>query len=208
MPRPLPVPIRQALWQRAGKDQDAATIAAELGLAPRTVRRLIDRLQQRGPAALHPSYERCGTATTQPAEALVQAALDLRRGHPTWGAGLIRVMLRHQFPETPLPTERTLQRWLRRADLAPAPVGRRPAADARRATRPHEVWQMDASERIPLATRVLVSWLRVVDECSGAVLGTAVFPPRHLEPGPAPRGAPPVAACLRPLGATRAVPGG
>ena len=40
MPRPLPVPVRHALWRRVCKNQDAATIAAELGLAPRTVRRL------------------------------------------------------------------------------------------------------------------------------------------------------------------------
>ena len=60
----------------------------------------------------------------------MQAALALRREHPIWGAGLIRVMLRRQLPQDAPPAERTLQRWFVRAGLAPAPAGRRPAADA------------------------------------------------------------------------------
>ena len=35
---------------------------------------------------------------------------------------------------------------------------------------------MDAAELVKLRTGLLVSWLRIVDECSGAVLRTAVFP--------------------------------
>ena len=39
---------------------------------------------------------------------------------------------------------------------------------------------MDAKEHIRIKTREEVSWLRLIDECSGAVLWTAVFPPRGL----------------------------
>ena len=83
-----------------------------------------------------PAYSDCGAATPKPPEALVQAALDLRRAHPSWGAGLIRVILRRQFPHQSLPVVRTLQRWWERAGLAPAPAGRRPAAESRRAAAP------------------------------------------------------------------------
>ena len=38
MPPPIPVPIRQALWQRARRGQSAPAIASALGLAARTVR--------------------------------------------------------------------------------------------------------------------------------------------------------------------------
>src|SRR4051794_7969352 len=144
MPRPLPVPVRQAIWRRYQDGQDGPTIATALGLAPRTVRRLVHRFRQGGQAALIPSYDRCGAVTTKPPESVVQAAVNLRREHPTWGAGLIRVMLRRQLLPDPLPAERTLQRWLLRAGLAPAPAGRRTAAESRRAERPHQVWQMDA----------------------------------------------------------------
>src|SRR5437879_2680693 len=48
MPRPIPVPVRQAIWQRFRDGQDCSTIAVALGLAPRTVRALIQRFRQEG----------------------------------------------------------------------------------------------------------------------------------------------------------------
>jgi hypothetical protein len=42
---------------------------------------------------------------------------------------------------------------------------------------------MDAAERMRLASGAQVSWLRIADECSGAVLQTRIFPPGVLEPG-------------------------
>jgi hypothetical protein len=102
-----------------------------------------------------------------------------------WGAPLIRVMLLRQFSAVEVPTPRSLQRHFAGAGLQPAPKGRCPATDDRRAKGAHDVWQMDASERMALQTEERVSWLRLVDEHSGAVLTTVVFPPGQLEPGAA-----------------------
>src|SRR5262249_869928 len=44
-----------------------------------------------------------------------------------------------------------------------------------RAGEPHEVWQMDAAERTALRSGQQVSWLRLIDEASGAVLSSRVF---------------------------------
>jgi transposase len=208
MPRPLPVPIRQAIWRRFQDGQNGPDIATALGLAPRTVRHLLRRFRRGGPDALFPSYDRCGEATRKPAESVLQAALGLRQEHPTWGAGLIRVMLRRQQLNLSPPAERTLQRWFLRAGLAPAKAGRRPATDSRRAERPHQVWQMDAAELVKLRTGQRVCWLRIADECSGAVLWTAVFPPGPVDPSPADGGPSPTSLGLRPLGPPRAVPCG
>jgi hypothetical protein len=208
MPRPLPTPLRQAIWRRYQAGQDGPAIARALDLAPRTVRHLLDRFRRGDPALLSPSYDRCGAATPKPADGLVQAALDLRRQHPTWGAGLIRVRLRHRLPDGSVPAIRTLQRWFRRAGLSPAPAGRRPCSDSRRAQQPHEVWQMDAAELVKLRGGRLASWLRIVDECSGAVLWTAVFPPGPLDPGAAHGDPGAIATGLRPLGPARAIAGG
>src|SRR5205814_1983882 len=60
--------------------------------------------------------------------------------------------------------------------LNPAPTGRRSAGESLRAQRPHETWQIDAAELVRLRSGERVSWLRIVDECSGAVLWTVVFP--------------------------------
>ena len=152
-----------------------------------------------------PDYaRRPPTATSDhPARA---AALQLRRDHPGWGAGLIRVYLAERGLRPP-PGESTLRRWFRRAGLAPAPPGRRPGTRAPRATEPHETWQVDAAEQIPLADGARVCWLRIVDECSGAVLRTAVFPPRALGGGAGGRDPGRVAPGLRPLGAAAAPAG-
>jgi hypothetical protein len=130
----------------------------------------------------------------------------LRREHPTWGAELIRVHLCQQLGGDAVPATRTLQRWLLKADLAPAPSGRRPKPNSARATQPHQTWQMDAKERIEICSKQQVSWLRLIDECSGAVLSTVVFPPRRVDPSPrrgCPRTPPPG---LRPLGTPRELP--
>ena len=53
------------------------------------------------------------------------------------------------------------------ADITIAAAEPIPAARART---PHHTWQMDASEHLALADGSEVSWLRVVDEATGAVV--------------------------------------
>jgi transposase len=158
-----------------------ASLAEVFQLAQRTVRHLVRRFAQRGQPGLVPDFARCATKTSVTANALFQKVVHMRQKHPTWGAGLIRVFLQEEQQD--VPSERTLQRWLQRAALSPAPPGRRPSSDAYRARQPHEVWQMDAADQIRLAGGQLASWLRLADECSGAVLQTRIFPPRVLESG-------------------------
>ena len=182
MPAPLTDAVRRrlfALWQ---KGTSPAALARQLRLPPRSVRRLCHAFDQRGAAALAPASPRPQPATPGPA---LQQALLLHKQHPTWGAPYLRLRLAHLRPElVPLPSARTLQRWFQRQRQPPAPPGRKPAADPPRARQAHAVWQMDAVEQLRLATGEQVSWLRWVDELTGAVLGTAVFPPRHLRASP------------------------
>ena len=56
MPHPLPVPVRQVIVQRAAQGQSASFIVRCLGLVPRTVRQLMQRLRRHGPSALAASY--------------------------------------------------------------------------------------------------------------------------------------------------------
>ena len=128
MPAPIPVPVRRAIWRRHLRGQAPAAIAANLGLASRTVRHLLRCWQRHGPEALAPRYAGAGRPLSPEAAALRDRARQLRREHPTWGAGLLRLVLRREHPGAAVPCERTVRRWLDSADLAPAPVGRRPAS--------------------------------------------------------------------------------
>jgi hypothetical protein len=109
-------------------------------------------------------------------------AIALRRDHPDWGAEMVRIVLAEhfpaaQFPDLRLPCTRTLQRWFAQLDLTSATPGRR-HPDYRRATGVHQRWQGDAADQVALADGSLASCFRCVDECSGAFLGSRVFPPR------------------------------
>lgn len=199
MPAATPVPIRQALWHRWEQGATTTELSQAFGLPPRTVRGLIQRGRQRGEEGLAPDYPTRPDPPPPPGHPAFGPAVALRQAHPGWGAGRVRIALQDQ-EIAPLPSERTLQRWFRRVGLGPAPPGRRPESQHPRATVPHQVWQIDGAEQMPLGDGSRACWLRIADECTGAVLQTAVFPPRALG-GRARRGHPrAVAAGLRPLG--------
>jgi hypothetical protein len=177
MPQAVAVPVRLVLFRRWQRGQSAAEIADALALVPRTVRQLIQRFREGHQLEiLSPAYDRCGWQRPWPNQELFQHALDLRRQHSSWGAGLIRVFLQERWPKQALPSTRTLQRWFERAGLGPAPRGRPMSVQHQRANQPHEVWQMDAVERLRLTQGGEASWLRITDEFTGAILYTQVFP--------------------------------
>ena len=199
MPAPLPPTIRRLILLRSRRGQTAAVIARALHLRPRTVRHLLRRW--RDPAnPLGPSY-RPGPGRPAEDHPLRARALALRQEHPTWGAGYIRVRLAAEADAATVPSERTLQRWFRHERHPPAPPGRRSATAAGRAAAPHDTWQMDAVEQLRTADGQGVCWLRLVDEYTGAFLGTTVFPPLPLGPRPRGRSAAATAPRLRAPGA-------
>jgi len=204
MPAPVPLPVRQAMFQRSRKGASVASLANRFELSERTVRHLVRRFDERGQSGLVPDYTRCATKSAANDSAVRHKALQMRAQHPHWGGGLIRVLLQQELGACP--SARTLQRWFRQAALTPAPAGRRPARDETRARQPHEVWQMDAAERMRLASGEQLSWLRLADECSGAVLQTTIFPPGVLEPGGTHSRATGLAPGFFPLGTARVFP--
>jgi hypothetical protein len=183
MPAPVPLPVRRALVRLARQGRSAAEIARRLQLSERTVRHLMQRFRERGDDDLRPSY------STNPVnsfdDAVRQEFVALRDEHPTWGAEFLRQRWLAMHPGEPAPAARTVRR---RTQAARRPKSARPRASAPgRAKEVHEVWQIDAAEQMTLADGSGASWLRVADERSGAVLGTAVFPPQALVGGSAAR---------------------
>jgi hypothetical protein len=82
MPHPIPMPVRPLIVQRTALGQNAGWIARCLGLVPRTVRRLVQRLRLGGPNALATSYPSRPYPHPPKFRAVIEKALPLRRTPP------------------------------------------------------------------------------------------------------------------------------
>lgn len=180
MPQPTPIPVRRTIYEQWQQGSSASEIAQSLGRSVRTVRHLIQRFRECGKAGIAPSYARQGRKLSPQRQEIRDSAEHLRREHPAWGSTVIQIQLKKNDDDVPTP--RTIRRWLAQSGLGPAPRGKRPKVESTRASHPHQTWQMDASEEIRLSDRSKVSWLRIVDEYTGAVLMTRVFSLPTLEP--------------------------
>lgn len=175
MPAATPLEQRQEIVYRREKGQSFAHISREMSISYYTVRNVWRHYQQSGQLA--PAYDRCANRGIRKEQAIYEQALEFKREHPSWGAGLIWVELADLFPEEDLPAERTLQRWFHRGGVAADRVKVQSArVDVERGAEVHQVWAMDAKEQMRLADGTKASWLVISDEASGAVLHTELFP--------------------------------
>lgn len=176
---------REEIIRRREAGQTFAEIARQMTMSYATVRNVWGHYQRTG--RIDPSYERCARRAVRKKPVIYERAVELKRRHPGWGAGLIWVELAEEFAEADLPSARSIQRWFHRAGVASR---RRAGPGVRdqvvRGKRAHEVWALDAKEDMTLADGSSASWLLISDEGSGAVLHEALFPRETLEhAGPA-----------------------
>lgn len=207
MPRALCVPCRQEIVRRHCGGESLTQISEALNLSYWSVRGICRRYRDRGEDGLKPDYDRCKARPLRSDRKVHRAALWLKRRHPQWGAGLIRTLISERWPDRPLPHPRTFQRWFRAARLHRVRQ-RRLRSDPQWAKEPHEVWQMDAVEKVRLADGNPACWLTLTDEATGAILSTAPFPPgtdRLRGTGSGPGGA---GDGLPPVGRAEAAAGG
>lgn len=175
MPSAIAMPIRQEIVRLRQQGQRYGAIGTALNLSPHSVRQIWRRFQQHGEAGLAPNYERCGHHGVKSEQLIWRAAVYLKRRHPAWGGGIIRVHLQQRWQAFHIPSERTLQRWFRAAGVGTPLMPKRPSPQVR-ATQVHECWQVDAVSHQTLADGTQVSWLSATDEVSGALLEGSVFP--------------------------------
>lgn len=179
MPQAWPLALREQMVQRHQQGEPLTEIAAAVKVPYRTVRRWWHRYQQEGAAGLHTRYAHCGPKGPKAPPPVHAAALALKREHPSWGAGLIRLQLVEQFAPGEVPQVRAIQRWFQAAGLQPVRA-KRPAVEKSRGKAAHQVWQMDAKEQMRLGDGTGTSVLSVTEEATGAVLALAPFSPLSL----------------------------
>src|ERR1700719_2470002 len=158
MPRAVPPATRQDVIERHLRGQTLPQIAAELVIPFDTVRDLWRAFRDGGPDGLATRYYACGSATPTYSEAILRRACRLKREHSGWGAGRVRVELLESLGSHEVPSARVLQRAFLRACVNRPRRSQRPRAAIRRATAPHEIWQVDAVEKARLKTGAEVSW--------------------------------------------------
>jgi len=175
MPAPVSIEIRRQIVERHEKGESLKSISRELNLPYVTVKSIWRhwRVHQK----LEPNYEQAKLRGTRRYGHLYARAIAMKQAHPKWGAGLILLELQPEFPEASLPSERTLQRWFREEGVGnPPKTQQRSQTSVARGRFVHQVWAVDAKERMRLKDESGASWLLVTDEASGAVLGADAFP--------------------------------
>jgi transposase len=179
MPSALSTTKRREIVERRETGESFASISRSMNVSYSAVRNIYHRFAETG--RLSPAYDRCVHNDIRSDQAIYRAAVEMKRAHPSWGAGLIRVELSDQFGEENVPSVRTLQRWFQRARVQHAKQEKSPNPTVTRGKTVHEVWALDAKEQIKLADGSHVSWLTITDEASGAILSATLFPHQALD---------------------------
>ena len=179
MPAAIAVPIRKEIVERRIRGESFRQISREMDMGYDSVRAVWRHWEKHG--KLSPNYANCSQPGPRKAPQMTEHALAMKRDHPRWGAKLILIKLAEEFPDETLPSERTLQRWFRRLGLNNGRDIKKGGKIIERGKEAHEVWAIDAKEKIKLADESKVSWLTITDEGSGAILDATVFPPQTLE---------------------------
>ena len=131
---------------RSGLDS-VAGLCRRHGISRKTGYKWIHRYEEAGPAGLADRSCRPKTASELTAPHVVEALLETRKRHPTWGAKKLLAYMARKHTEWPLPAKSTAHDILRRNGLIPTPRRRRRTAHPGRPlsgfTRPNRIWTAD-----------------------------------------------------------------
>lgn len=185
MPAALSTGIRREIVERREGGDSFVSIAVGLNVSYSAVRNVYQRYVKT--KRLTPAYDRCIHTEVRRDQAVYSAAVEMKRVHPSWGAGLIRVELSTNFAPESLPSIRTLQRWFKRGKVQNPLRQKTPKPTVKRGQAVHEVWALDAKEQMKLADGSHASWLTITDEASGAILSATLFPHQSLDEYRSPR---------------------
>lgn len=177
MGRAIDFHIREQIISDCESGLPYSEVSRKYSVRYNTVKELHVRFKKSGKDGLLPKYQNCGKEIDRSGDFIFRAVCWLKYLHPQWGAPYILIRIKDKYPEVTLPSARTAQRWFREKGLN-KPKTKIPKPKGDWAKSVHEVWQIDAKERIVLADGSKGCWLTVVDEKSGATLATVVFPPQ------------------------------
>lgn len=173
-----PQQVRQEALSGYRSGKTLKSISEELGVSYRTVRTWMKKYRETGEKGLVPDYSSCGKKSTFSQE-VIDYAVALKREHPLWGAGFIRLKLEDEYPGKPLPKERQIQNYFLRYGVSVPKKDKLPAGSGDWAKAPFDRVQVDAKECLTTGDGKPCCYLNFTDEYTGADLDAFVFPLRE-----------------------------
>ncbi len=176
--KPLTAVEKQYIYQRKQVGATLGQIAQELNCSQETVRKwwrhLRDQTQPRRRG--RPAH---GILSSYPA-AVRERAVALKRAHPHWGPATVKLELKRQLalPEAELPSAARLSALFQVAcPEAVQPRRRRqyPEQPPPTVLHPHQRWQIDGQEKVPVGTDDVATILNVRDPVGALMIASRAF---------------------------------
>ena len=150
-------------------------LCAHYAVSRETGYRLVRRYVEEGPAGLEERSRRPHTSPNQTQKVMVDALIELRRRHPTWGAKKLLVLLAKRHKSWALPARGTVCEILKRNGMVPKKRRRRaighPGAPTSRIVAPNDVWCADFKGEFKTGDGLYCYPLTVTDGHSRFLLG-------------------------------------
>jgi len=150
-------------------------LCAEYGVSRKTGYKWIDRYIRRGPAGLEDRSRRPRSAPNATAPIVVDALLELRRRHPTWGAKKLLVVLHRRQPSWQLPKRSAVCNLLKRQGLIRRKTPRRvighPGKPNTPIVAPNQIWCADFKGQFRMGNGRYCYPLTITDGYSRFLLG-------------------------------------
>jgi putative transposase len=148
---------------------------ARLVVRHRALYKWIERYLRHGPAGLSEQSRRPWQSPNQTAPEVVEALLQCRRRHPSWGAKKLLTLLHKSHPRWDLPGRSIVCDILSRAGMVPKQRQRRrvghPGKPATSILAPNDVWSADFKGQFRTGDGIYCYPLTVTDGYSRFLLG-------------------------------------
>ena len=145
------------------------------GVSRKTGYKWIDRYLHHGPAGLAERSRRPACSPNATAEEIVQAFLEVRRRHPSWGAKKLLTIVHKRHPRWVLPGRSTVCDILSRHGMVPSPRHRRkighPGKPTSAILAPNDTWCADFKGQFKTGDGIYCYPLTVTDGYSRYRLG-------------------------------------
>lgn len=145
------------------------------GVSRKTGYKWIERYLAQGPAGLEELSRRPRTSPNQTDEEIVEALLQVRRRHPSWGAKKLLAIIGKRHPEWALPGRSTVFEILHRYGMIPKKPRRRvighPGKPTTQILAPNDLWCADFKGQFKTGDGIYCYPLTVTDGYSRYLLG-------------------------------------